>query len=186
MDSTSDHSLMLKVKQGDLDKLGLLFERYNRRLYHFFYRLTHRQDISEDLVQNVFERILKYRDTYMESGSFTTWIFQIARNLHIDHYRSNKNSERLNRYIEWDQLEGEQLEAGDDAGNIAELELLQQALRQLDETKRQTLILSRFEGFKYKEIAEIMDCTESAVKVRIFRAMQELEVFIKELKRKQL
>ncbi len=183
VDSTSDNALMLKVKNGDLDKLGLLFERYNRRLYHFFYRMTHRREISEDLVQGVFERILKYRDTYSGDGSFSTWIFQIARNLQIDHYRSNKNSEELSDFIEWDQLEGDSFESEQEQADKQELKLLQKALDQLDETKKQTLVLSRFQGFKYKEIAEIMDCSESAVKVRIFRAMQELEVLIKELKR---
>jgi RNA polymerase sigma-70 factor (ECF subfamily) len=183
VDSTSDNALMMKVKEGDLDKLGLLFERYNRRLYHFFYRLTHRRDISEDLVQGVFERILTYRDTYAGNGSFSTWIFQIARNLQIDHYRSNNNGEELSDFIEWDQLEGDSFESEQKQQQKEELKLLQRALDQLDETKKQTLVLSRFEGFKYKEIAEIMDCSESAVKVRIFRAIQELEVLIKELKR---
>lgn len=181
MDSTSDNALMLKVKEGDLDKLGLLFERYNRRLYHFFYRMTHRRDISEDLVQGVFERILKYRDTYNSNGSFSTWIFQIARNIQIDHYRQNQ-SEKLDDYDNWDQLEGDHFESEQEQQEKEELKLLQQALNRLDKTKKQTLILSRFEGFKYKEIAEIMDCTESAVKVRILRALRELEGMMKELK----
>ncbi len=183
MDSTSDNALMLKVKKGDLDKLGLLFERYNRRLYRFFYRMTHRRDVSEDLVQGVFERILKYRDTYTNNGSFATWIFQIARNLQSDHYRKSQNSEELDNLIDWDQLEGDTLESGQEQHQKEKLKLLQKALDQLDKTKKETLVLSRFEGFKYKEIAEIMDCSESAVKVRIFRAIQELEVLIKELKR---
>lgn len=180
MDSTSDNALMLKVKAGDLDKLGLLFERYNRRLYRFFYRMNRRRDVSEDLVQGVFERILKYRDTYNNSGAFSTWIFQIARNIQIDHYRKHKNEE-LDEYDNWDQLQGSDLESEQEQQD-RELKLLQQALDRLDETKKQSLILSRFQGFKYKEIAEIMDCTESAVKVRIFRAIRELEVLMNELK----
>lgn len=186
MDSNSDNALMLKVKEGDLDKLGLLFERYNRRLYRFFYRLTHRRDVSEDLVQGVFERILKYRDSYTDDGAFATWIFQIARNLQIDHYKSSQKNEELGEFINWDQLEGNSLEPEEEQQSKAELKLLQKAMDQLNDTKKQTLVLSRFEGFKYKEIAEIMDCTESAVKVRIFRAMNELEVHMKELKRNGL
>lgn len=183
MDSTSDNALMVKVKEGDLDKLGLLFERYNRRLYRFFYRMTHRRDVSEDLVQGVFERILKYRDTYTSNGSFATWIFQIARNMQSDHYRKNQNGEELDGLIDWEQLEGDHFESEREQPYNEKLKLLQQALNQLDETKKETLVLSRFQGFKYKEIAEIMNCSESAVKVRIFRAIQELEVLIKELKR---
>lgn len=185
MDSTSDNALMLKVKEGDLEKLGLLFERYNRRLYRFFYRLTYRQDISEDLVQSVFERILKYRDSYSNNGSFSTWIFQIARNIQIDHYRRNRKKKEIDEHIDWSQLEGEDLEAVAEQPEDKKLKLLQQALDQLDDTKKQTLILSRFEGFKYKEIAKIMNCSESAVKVRIFRALNELEVFIKNAKKNE-
>lgn len=186
MDSTSDNALMLKVKDGDLDKLGLLFERYNRRLYRFFYRMTHRKDVSEDLVQNVFERILKYRKSYTNGGSFSTWIFQIARNLQIDHYRVHENKKEIDNYVNWNQLRGDDLQPEEDNPNDNELKLLQKALDQLDDTKKQTLVLSRFEGFKYKEIAEIMNCTESAVKVRVFRALNELELHIKELKQNEL
>ncbi|HET6528354.1 MAG TPA: RNA polymerase sigma factor [Balneolaceae bacterium] len=179
MDSISDNALMLKVKNGDFDKLGLLFERYHRRLYHFFYRLNRRRDVSEDLVQGVFERILKYRSSYTADGSFSTWIFQIARNLHADHYRKHQNEENINDFLDMDQLVNE--DENDQPGK-EELKLLQRALDQLDSTKKQALLLSRFQGFKYKEIAEIMDCSEGAVKVRIFRAIRELEVLIKELK----
>ena len=186
MDSASDNALMLKVKDGDLDKLGLLFERYHRRLYHFFYRLTHRRDVSEDLVQGVFERILKYRNTYTDNGSFATWIFQIARNLHIDHYREHKKEKQTDHFTDWEQLEGTNLESEQEQQESEELKLLQQAMDELEDTKKQTLILSRYQGFKYKEIADIMDCTESAVKVRIYRAIREMEAHINKLKRDQL
>lgn len=182
LDSTSDNALMVKVKEGDLDKLGILFERYNRRLFRFFYRLTRRRDISEDLVQGVFERILKYRHSYTDNGSFSTWIFQIARNLQIDHYHVNKNDEVLDVLINWNQLEDNSFTVKHEKQKKKELKLLQQAIDQLDKTKKQTLVLSRFEGFKYKEIAKIMNCSENAVKVRIFRALRELEVLINELK----
>jgi len=186
LDSASDNALMLKVKDGDLDKLGLLFERYHRRLYHFFYRLTYRRDISEDLVQGVFERILKYRSTYRDNGSFATWIFQIARNLQIDHYREHKKEEHTNHFTDWEQLESKNFESEQELQENKELKLLHQALDELDDTKKQTLVLSRFQGFKYREIADIMDCSESAVKVRIFRAIRELETHINELKRDRL
>ena len=175
---------MLKVKEGDLDKLGLLFERYHRRLFHFFYRMTNRRDVSEDLVQGVFERILKYRNTYSNNGSFKTWIFQIARNLQIDHYKRSRDSEKLDDYLDWNKLaaEDDNIEADSRQHRKENLKLLKKAINRLDPKKKQTLILSRFEGFKYKEIAEIMNCSESSVKVRVFRAVQELEVIMKELK----
>lgn len=174
---------MVKVKEGDLEKLGLLFERYHRRLFGFFYRLTSRQDLSSDLVQDVFERILKYRNSYTGDGDFSSWIFRIARNLYSDHYRrmkktgddQNPESEisdfsRSNEEILHDDVE--------EAGNRM---LLEQALEQLDHEKKQALILSRIEGFRYREIAEIMNCSESLVKVRVFRGLKELKKIVETL-----
>ena len=65
------------------------------------------------------------------------------------------------------------------------LEILQYALDNLDPVKKQTVLLSRYEGFKYYEIAEIMDCSESAVKVRIFRALKEMKEIINKLNKKE-
>ncbi len=174
MNSTSDKALMMKVKNGDLDKLGLLFERYNRPLFSFFYRMCKEQEVCEDLVQSVFERILKYRDTYTGNGRFSTWMFSIARNAHIDYYRKEK---RNGDTIEIDE---ERLEVGNTEEQLVvnkkeKKELLEMALDRLDEDKREIVILSRYEGLKYKEIAEILDTTEGAIKVKMFRAMKELK-----------
>ena len=80
---------MIRVKHGDLDKLGVLYERYNRALFAFFFKVTLNSQASEDLVQTVFFKIIKYRDRYRaEEGSFVTWMFRIAHNANIDHYHS--------------------------------------------------------------------------------------------------
>ena len=81
---------MVKVRDGDLDRLGMLFERYKRPLYGFFYGLSRDRDLSEDLVQNTFFRILKYRHLFRGEGDFKTWMFHIARNVNNDHYRKDK------------------------------------------------------------------------------------------------
>ena len=165
----------MKVKQGQLDKLGLLYERYNRALFSFFYRKTKQPQLSEDLVQSVFERMLKYRTTYSGTGAFTTWMFSIARNAHIDHFRKQKR-------LKEDEILDEERIVGETPSGYAEMDersrkklLLEQALEQLDEDKREVVILSRYEGLRYQEIAEIQGVSESAVKVRMFRAMKELK-----------
>ncbi len=168
----------MKVKDGDLDKLGLLFERYNRPLFSFFYRKTFESQLSEDLVQSVFERMLKYRTTYSGTGSFTTWMFSIARNAHIDHYRKEKRRRE-------DEILDEERIPGEVPAGYAEMDernrkkiLLEKAIEQLDEDKKEVVLLSRFEGLRYAEIAEIQGVTESAVKVRMFRAMKELKQIV--------
>lgn len=174
MDSISDKALMMKVKKGDLDKLGLLFERYNRPLFSFFYRMCKDCDVSEDLVQSVFERILKYRDTYTGNGQFTTWMFSIARNAHIDHYRKEKRTP-VPVEIDESRLEDEDDEAVVEDRKEHKKNMLEAALDRLDEDKREIIVLSRYEGLKYKEIADILGTTEGAIKVKMFRAMKELK-----------
>lgn len=181
MDSTSDNILMMQVKNGDLEQLGLLFERYHRRLFGFFYRLTSRRDLSSDLVQDVFERILKYRNSYTGDGEFSSWIFRIARNLYSDYFHrtqltgENENPDEPRNFLE----KGEFLQH--DVENADERMLLEQALERLDPEKKQALILSRIEGFRYREIAEIMECSESLVKVRVFRGLKELKEIVAKL-----
>ncbi|HET8865553.1 MAG TPA: RNA polymerase sigma factor [Gracilimonas sp.] len=165
---------MMKVKKGDLDKLGLLFERYNRPLFSFFYRMCKDSDTSEDLVQSVFERMLKYRESYTGSGTFTTWMFSIARNAHIDHYRKVKRR-AIPVEIDEERLEVEEDETAIIDQKEQKKSLLEMALERLDEEKREIVILSRYEGLKYKEIADILNTTEGAIKVKMFRAMKELK-----------
>ncbi len=174
MDSTSDKALMMKVKEGDLDKLGLLFERYNRALYNFFYRMTTESQLSEDLVQSVFERMLKYRNTYTGEGAFTTWMFSIARNAHIDHYRQNKRHSH-NDVFDDDRIGELPPEYGEVDERVRKKNILELALSKLAPEKKEVVLLSRYEGLNYQEIAEIQGATESAIKVRMFRAMKELK-----------
>ncbi len=171
---------MLKVKEGQLETLGLLFERYKKVLFGFFYNMNFDQELSEDLVQNVFERILKYRKGFKGDGEFKVWMFHIARNVNIDHYRkvSRFKNEELHSHRET--LGNNNLNQEEVIGKREELELLRTALNRLDREKREVLTLSKIEEMKYKQIGEVLNCSEGAVKVKVFRAMQSLkDEFIK-------
>src|SRR5262245_18627958 len=78
---------MLKVREGDIASLGHLFERHHERLYGFFVRLSGHRQLSEDLVQEVFVRMLKYRRSYREDSQFLSWMYQIARHVRFDQVR---------------------------------------------------------------------------------------------------
>ena len=67
---------MLRVKAGDLNRMGLLFERYHRELFGFLYHSSSDADTSEDMVQTVFYRMLKYRHTFTGEGAFSSWMYQ--------------------------------------------------------------------------------------------------------------
>ena len=78
---------MLDVKAGNIAKLGLLYERHKKRLFSFFYNMNSNSELSEDLVQSVFERMLKYKHTFTTESNFIGWMFQIARNSNYDHFK---------------------------------------------------------------------------------------------------
>jgi RNA polymerase sigma factor (sigma-70 family) len=166
---------MLKVKAGQLDQLGLLFERHKRPLYGYFYRLTSDANASEDLVQNVFVRMIKYKHTYKGDGKFTTWMYHMARNLFVDHYKKEKrmgwkeDPEVADKYLV------NEVNAEHKRIQFEQQTLLQVALNKLSAEKREVLVMSKLQGMRYQDIAEVMEMTESAVKVRVFRALKELK-----------
>ena len=182
MNSLGDNALMIKVKDGDLGKLGLLFERYKKPLFGFFYGLNKDSDLSEDLVQNVFFRILKYRYLFRGEGDFKTWMFHIARNVNNDHYRKNKWKGR-DDLDHWQERlsthENRQTEFQQDE----EIQLLSMAMDKLPEDKREIILLSKYHDKKYREIGEILGCSEGAVKVKVFRALQELKEVYRKLEK---
>src|ERR1700753_2648984 len=83
---------MLKVRSGDLDKMALLFQRYHRPLYGFLFYMTGQRESSEDMVQNVFYRMLRSRHTFTGEGEFRTWMYHLARNVWKDHTKSHQRT----------------------------------------------------------------------------------------------
>jgi RNA polymerase sigma factor (sigma-70 family) len=182
LEALSDNVLMMKVKEGDLDKMSLLFERYKRPLYGFFYGLNKKQELSEDLVQNTFLRILKYRHLFRGEGDFKAWMFHIARNVNNDHHRKNriKATEELEN---WQERIGHYENRASEMQQIEEHQLLSMAMERLPDDKREVLLLSKYQEKKYSEIGEVLGCTEGAVKVKVFRALQELKMIYKQLEK---
>src|SRR5579863_7420762 len=88
-EGASDTELMVSVRDGDLVKLGVLFERHQVGLFNFFLRLTGSRQLSDDLVQEVFIRILKYRKTFRQPGEFRPWLYKLARNAVAAHFRKH-------------------------------------------------------------------------------------------------
>lgn len=189
MEALSDNALMMRVKDGDLDSMSPLFERYKKPLYGFFYGFNREQELSEDLVQNTFLRILKYRHLFRGEpagltggGDFRAWMFHIARNVNNDHHRKKrvKATEGLEN---WQERVGHHENQSKEMQENEEQRMLSMAMDRLPEDKREVLLLSKFEEKKYSEIGVVLGCTEGAVKVKVFRALQELKVIYKQLEK---
>jgi len=178
--SLPDEELMLQVREGVGEMLGVLFDRYQVPLFNFYSRLTGDRTASEDLVQDVFFRILKYRHSYRPGTSFRAWMYTIARNARQDYARKHPAAvefvpEMSPAVLSIDPTEAEQQAA-----------LLHKALLMLPEEKREVLLLSRFEELKHEEIARLLDCEVGTVKVRVHRALRELRALFEKLSARKL
>jgi RNA polymerase sigma-70 factor (ECF subfamily) len=175
----TDEQLMRAVRDGDSSKLGVLFERYHLPLHDFLSRMTGNAAVAEDLVQDVFLRVLKYRATFRDDGSFETWLYRIARNARADYFRSRRPSESIDAAA----LELPHRGEGPAEAIQREREVarLRRALLLLREDKRELIVLARYRAMKHEQIADLLGINAGAVKVRLHRAVQELRAIFLEL-----
>lgn len=182
----SDHELMLAVRDGELDALGELFERHHGQLYGYLAKYTGDPLVAEDIVQTVFQRMLKYRHTYRDDGSFTAWMYHLARRCAADFFRKRNaapiatDPADLQDYADTRPHAGDHASAGDDRAH------LHSALNRLDPDDREILLLSRFQELSFAEIAGILECSVGAAKVRAHRALRELRDIYFQLQKENL
>lgn len=170
---------MDQVRDGRVERLSLLFERHHLRLFNFFLRLTSHRGASEDLAQEVFLRMLRYRTSYRSGTPFLPWMWQIARNVHRDHLG------RLRVWVPFEEVEATLPDGHDGAESRLmrgqDLDRLRTALGRLDPAKRELLLLSREPDLTYKDLAQSFDCSVGALKVQVHRALKELKTHFMEL-----
>jgi RNA polymerase sigma factor (sigma-70 family) len=168
----TDEQIMEAVKSGDLQQASFLFDRYYRRLFNFLARMTMDRELAEDLTQNVFLRMIRYRSSYREGARFQSWIYQVARNVFSDHYQSVKG--KRSDFVDVEKM-GEQLKDINESELIDEQEkLLHRSMALLSDEQRELLVLTRFQHMKYEEVAAIMDTTVANIKVKMHRAIAKL------------
>src|SRR5688572_20022453 len=168
----TDEMIMEAVRSGNLQQASLLFERYNKRIFNFLARMTMDRDVAEDLTQNVFLRLIKYRNSYKEGSKFQSWIYQVARNVFSDHYQSVKNKKA--DFVDVEKM-GDRMADNDESERMDEQEkLLQRSMSMLSEEQRELLVLTRFQHMKYEEVAVMMDTTVANIKVKVHRAIGKL------------
>jgi RNA polymerase sigma factor (sigma-70 family) len=175
----TDEQLMRAVRDGDLSRLGVLLERYHLALFDFLSRMTGNPSVAEDLVQDVFVRVLKYRATFRDEGTFETWLYRIARNARVDYFTSRRPSESIEEAAMEIPQPGEG--PADAIQREREVARLRRALLLLREDKRELIVLARYRAMKHEQIAELLGIQVGAVKVRLHRAVQELRDIFLEL-----
>jgi len=168
----TDEALMICVKNGDLEKVGILYERYKTRLFQYFiYKTYNDQEASKDNVQQVFMRLINYRESFKADANFKIWLYAIAANVK----KSGFINQRQHNHVPLDHAPNVSYEMENDSHK-----LLHEVLKMMPEQYREVLIMSRFWGLKYDEIAELEQCSVGVIKTRVYRAIQMLrEAYLK-------
>lgn len=178
-----DTELMLRVKAGDLDCLGRLVEKYRMPVVHLIYRMVQNQPIAEELAQDTFLRVHRARLNYEPSAKFSTWLFRIATNLTLNWIRDSRHENALERLDDppgWDEPRREIADWRPrvDRRLLDESEALEirRAIAGLPPAQRAVVLLHKYEGLEYSEIAQVLNCSLQSVKSRLFRAYGTLRV----------
>lgn len=179
----SDSDLMIQVKEGRVAALGELFERHHAALFRFCLRMTGNRAESEDLVQDVFMRMLKHRDSFKPDAGFPPWMYRIAHNVAVDYLRRSSRAPQPE-----EELEARPADVQPSDERAVEREqavLLRRALLELPPDRREVLLLSRYELKNYEEVAEALGVSVGTVKTRVHRAIKQLrEVYLGLLQQK--
>ncbi len=157
---------MQEVSGGNLDAMAILFERYHKWIYNFLYQMEPDEAVCEDLTQNVFYKAMRYRTSY-KGGKFSSWIFKITRNVFSDHIKKKKPNVTLENLVLVED------ESKEDLSN--EVRRLRIVLNMLPVGDKELIIMSRFQGMKYHQIADVIGSNEIAVKTRVHRIIKKMK-----------
>ncbi|MGA2603696.1 MAG: sigma-70 family RNA polymerase sigma factor [Verrucomicrobiia bacterium] len=183
--SDSDVTLMLRVREGDTEALRELIERHQRAVINTIHRAIGDANEAEDLAQRVFVQVYRSAKRYKPTAKFTTWLFTITRNTILNEHRrrSRHPSQSLDALQDpsdpeaagWQPPDTSMRDPAQAAVERELLEKIKQAVQELPEAQRTAVILCRYEGLSYEEIAEVLGCSVSATKSMLHRARLALK-----------
>lgn len=184
-DHERDIALAQKMAKGDRGAFEELYGHYAKPLKSYFYRFCFDDKEAEDLVHETFLRLWRTRERYQPLGKFSTYLFQIAKNLWINtRERKIKNPVKTSLDPLPDGVGQGVARRGEGKASVASpsetleraelVALMQQAIQELPEKHRDVVLLGRVKGLKYKEISEILDIPVGTVKSRMAHAEAKL------------
>ncbi len=180
MDKLSDEMLVAHFQGGRQDAFDILMSRYKQKIYAYLLRSVKNYEDAEELTIEVFIKIYRALGTWEPRAKFTTWIYRIAHNLSIDHYRAK--SRRTTAYLDDENSAIDEPASMDRRSNpengVLEKDrhrIIGDAMEQLSPNQRSVFIMSRYDCLQIKEIAEILGMAEGTVKIHLHRAVKKLK-----------
>ena len=193
--SLTDEDLMIQYGRGEVQAFEELMKRHQKSVFGFIFRFVGNREKAEDLLQEVFLRVIKSAANYRMKAKFTTWLYTIARNICIDEARkrAKRTEVSLNRNISKDQGDGgktfldnvEDQRSDDGSSFTMRKEFrkkLEQALSELPSEQREVFLMREFSGLKFREIASVVGVPENTVKSRMRYALDALRGHLEEFR----
>ncbi len=171
---------MLRVRHGDAGSFELLLHRHRATVLNHLYRLVHNHAIAEELAQDVFVRVYRSRERYEPTAKFTTWLFRITTNVALN-WRRDTRRQMAEHGIDELSSDVRKFEFQDRRPSMDEKLIrdhkareVQAAIRSLPSKQLAAVLMHKYEGMDYAEIAEVLDCSVAALKSLLFRAYENL------------
>lgn len=173
-----------KCQQGDPEAFAWLVSEYGPRLYRYFHRLSGSDQVAEDLLQDMFVKLVKKIGNYQHQGLFEAWLFRVAANLARD--RARRNQRRVSRAVSLnagaegqgrliDILESAEKTSSQRLETKEQIDRLGQALAQLGEQEREIILLRHYGGLSFKEIAEQLKIPIGTALTKVHRGLKHLK-----------
>lgn len=189
-ESRSDNELYALYLQGDQDAMRLIVQRNSPRLYSFLYRMVSDQASCEEMVQEVFLKLVRARPDFSSGTKVSTYLFSVARNLAIDELRKLKHRRHMSLDQEASSEDGRTLQdripngktTTDGAAIDGELKKkIEQSIALLPQEQREVFCMREIEGLGFAEIAGILGVSENTAKSRMRYALEKLRGHLKEI-----
>ena len=188
-ESLTDAEVMLRAGCDDTAAFEYLAVKFHRPMIAFMYRMVRNQALAEELAQEVFLRVYRSRKSYAAEAKFTTWLYRIATNLAVNHARDHQ-VERSGKVVSIDEPDDETgvtLDVADGTLNAEQqilrrerMDAIKKHVTALPEKQRAAVLMHKYDGMDYREIAAVLKLSESATKSLLFRAYEALRERLKE------
>jgi RNA polymerase sigma-70 factor (ECF subfamily) len=172
--AVEDADLIQRAAKGNVEAYNLLVSRWEKRVYNYLLRITGNREDALDLAQDVFLKAYQNLRKLAEPGRFAPWLYRIAHNEAYSMFRKRRPETDV------DDMEPRSTEGGITVGGSSvfpiELSLsVASALGRLSDEQREAVVLKIYQGFKFEEMAEILECPVSTVKSRLYTALDLLK-----------
>lgn len=185
--TSSDEELIEFLKKGKKKAFDEIYNRYAQKLMGYFYKMLWQdREKAEDMVHDIFLKIIQKPEQFDTSRSFRTWLFSVACNMCKNEYKKAEVRKNTKNSIDTNYQLSSSQNVLSEVQDLQFKEAYERAIKELDVKHQEVFTLRYFENLSIKEIAEIVEANEGTIKSRIFYATKQLASKLKEFKNEKI